>query len=132
VKEKEAMNVETWCLATRQKYSKDEKWRSSRLRFFCLDCQIDVVEEEHYCMLRRPVWRQTGLGPYDGVLCLDCIERRIGRRLTLADFLVAQKCDEMAGGFTRGELMLPDNWEWCQRLRGRSRGSRVWRAAQRR
>jgi len=56
----------------------------------CLDCDIDIHVIGHYCMLTAPVWAQTGLGPEGGLLCLDCIEARIGRPLRYTDF---RKCD---------------------------------------
>jgi hypothetical protein len=106
---KSGLNADKWVAATIGKYASDPVWEESRNRLYCLDCGLHVISEGHYCMLRTPVWRRTGLGPFDGVLCLDHIERRIGRRLRLNDFLIAKKSDE--GAFSRGEPMLPEIWE---------------------
>jgi len=68
-------------------------------------------------MLTDPVWAQTGLGPHDGLLCLDCIERRIGRLLRYTDF---RKCDtkgprSVTNAYRRaswgGPRMLPVAWK---------------------
>jgi hypothetical protein len=52
----------------------------------CRDCGLDVTAAGHWHMLLDSVWARTGLGPEDGVLCLPCIEKRLGRRLVYADF----------------------------------------------
>jgi hypothetical protein len=36
--------------------------------------------------VRAAVWKETGLGPMDGCLCIGCLEKRIGRRLRPKDF----------------------------------------------
>jgi hypothetical protein len=40
---------------------------------------------EYYSLL-DDVWKETGLGPRDGMLCIKCVEKRIGRRLKSTDF----------------------------------------------
>jgi len=87
----------------------------------CHDCGVDLHDIGHYCMLTNPVWRQTGLD--DGYLCLDCIERRIGRPLRYTDF---RRCD-VKGPRARTNLfrrahwgaarMLPRAWKFHLRLR---------------
>jgi hypothetical protein len=42
-------------------------------------------EDETY-MVRDKVWRAAGMGPWDGCLCVGCLEKRIGRRLRPKDF----------------------------------------------
>jgi hypothetical protein len=37
--------------------------------------------------VRHAVWKLTGLEPYGGCLCVDCLEKRIGRKLKPRDFL---------------------------------------------
>lgn len=56
--------------------------------FDCLDCGQDTGEfglNEYYAV-HNDVWAQTGLGPEDGLLCIGCLEQRIERQLTAADF----------------------------------------------
>ena len=49
----------------------------------CRDCKHDVP----LFMLRNDVWAMTGLEPTGGVLCRECVERRIGRALAPTDFV---------------------------------------------
>lgn len=42
-------------------------------------------EDEQY-MVRDKVWKQAGMEPYGGCLCVGCLEKRIGRRLKPKDF----------------------------------------------
>jgi hypothetical protein len=53
-------------------------------RFRCVDCGEDKPGE--YYGVLEDVWAASGLGPNDGMLCLACLERRIGHLLTEADF----------------------------------------------
>ena len=61
-----------------------EQARSGR-RFFCVDCGKNTLGGEYY-MVRDELWAASGLEPNDGMLCLACLEKRIGRLLTLEDF----------------------------------------------
>jgi hypothetical protein len=57
----------------------------SRKRFECVDCGIDTGKSNEYYMLRDEVWALTGLGPR-GMLCIGCVETKIGRKLHKSDF----------------------------------------------
>jgi hypothetical protein len=37
-------------------------------------------------IVRDSVWKQAGMEPWGGCLCIGCIEKRIGRKLTPRDF----------------------------------------------
>jgi hypothetical protein len=37
-------------------------------------------------MVHDHVWKAAGMEPYGGCLCVGCLEKRIGRRLTPANF----------------------------------------------
>ena len=53
----------------------------------CNDCSVNVIEAGDYWMLRPRIWRNTfGLGITDN-LCLACIERRLGRAITIGDVI---------------------------------------------
>jgi hypothetical protein len=41
-------------------------------------CEIYLVDEQ--------VWEKAGMKPMGGCLCIDCLEKRIGRRLNRTDF----------------------------------------------
>jgi hypothetical protein len=45
---------------------------------FHTDCEVYAV--------RNSVWKKAGMGPYDGCLCIGCLEARLGRRLKPKDF----------------------------------------------
>ena len=55
------------------------------LRFLCVDCGKDTHGGEYY-MVWDEVWEASGMTPDGGMLCLPCLERRIGRHLTPDDF----------------------------------------------
>lgn len=55
--------------------------------FLCHDCGIDVGElGEFVYTVTDDVWAATGLGPHDGLLCIGCLEARLGRRVGGDDF----------------------------------------------
>jgi hypothetical protein len=60
----------------------------NRNNWLCLDCGKNTFENnEDYYMLRNRLWRR--LVPREerhGMLCLACVEGRLGRPLTPADF----------------------------------------------
>jgi hypothetical protein len=52
-------------------------------RVDCVDCGVDTINAREYYIVRDEVWP---LDPCGGMLCVGCLEERIGRRLTPADF----------------------------------------------
>jgi hypothetical protein len=83
----------------------------------CLDCHVGIYQVGHFCMLTDPIWEKTGLGYLDGMLCLDCIEKRIGRPLRYTDF---RKCDSKGARSDTNHIrrktwgaarMLPIGWK---------------------
>jgi hypothetical protein len=59
--------------------------RSRRNDPRCLDCDVDTLEIGHFYMLRDDVWLEAN-PTVDGMLCIDCLETRLGRRLAPTDF----------------------------------------------
>lgn len=57
----------------------------SRKKFLCLDCKIDTGKAGEHYMLIDETWKLTGLGKI-GMLCIQDVETRIGRKLTPSDF----------------------------------------------
>lgn len=52
----------------------------------CKDCGKDTfVDDKDYFMVTHAVWAQHGVGA--GMLCMDCMEKRLGRKLVKADIL---------------------------------------------
>ena len=52
--------------------------------FLCVDCGEQTLLREYY-MVTREVWEQTGFVGHDGMLCVGCLEGRIGRPVTAGD-----------------------------------------------
>lgn len=52
--------------------------------FECIDCGIDTKAVNEYYMVQDELWEAHG--PVRGMLCIGCLEARIGRQLTPADF----------------------------------------------
>jgi hypothetical protein len=56
--------------------------------FECADCEVNTFQEpvgiSEYYMVLDPIWEEHGVGK--GMLCIGCLENRMGRELTPADF----------------------------------------------
>ena len=59
--------------------------RKDHPRFFCVDCDVDTYVNEHFYMLQDELWARIA-PDVDGMLCLDCAEKRLGRPLNSSDF----------------------------------------------
>jgi hypothetical protein len=66
-----------------------DRERNERVRFagICLDCRAQTLFAEYY-MVHEALWHQANPAA-DGMLCVGCLEERIGRMLTSADFIDA-------------------------------------------
>jgi hypothetical protein len=54
-------------------------------RYRCNDCSINVVTAGEFYMLKGEIWEgQLGLGLHDN-LCIGCLEKRLGRKVSLRD-----------------------------------------------
>ena len=60
--------------------------RGVKKRFRCIDCGKDTNLYGEYYMVADELWSAAGMVPFGGMLCLACLEKRIGRELTPADF----------------------------------------------
>lgn len=59
----------------------------NRFNFDCLDCKRSVQEMKEYSyMVSNEVWNNANLNSNAGVLCIKCLEKRLKRLLTSADF----------------------------------------------
>ena len=62
----------------------DEFWDD----FLCLDCKVSTLFTNEYYMVNDSLW--TAANPLDnGMLCVSCLEGRIGRELHSGDFIDA-------------------------------------------
>jgi hypothetical protein len=65
------------------------------VRTACADCGIGTITAGEYYMVHDAVWEQAWVGRRKWwyrhvsgteILCIGCLENRIGRKLTMADF----------------------------------------------
>ncbi len=68
------------------------KWRPVHLTH-CADCGVGTGTLGEYYMVKDDVWKQAWAGyrksypvPGQEILCIGCLERRIGRMLMKCDF----------------------------------------------
>lgn len=54
------------------------------MSFLCIDCHADTSKINEYYMLKNWLWKKIRGGRH--MLCLNCVENRLGRRLTSRDF----------------------------------------------
>ena len=57
----------------------------------CRDCGLDTVEDGEFYMVQDTVWplepnEVWPWEPQNSILCIGCLEHRLGRRLTSDDF----------------------------------------------
>lgn len=57
----------------------------SRKRFLCLDCGVDTGKIKEHYFVRDEIWLPA-VGSKQGMLCIEHLESRIGRRLIASDF----------------------------------------------
>ena len=66
-----------------------ETERAARLKeeraFHCLDCDVDTLAIREYYVVHDELWKRAN-PVIEGMLCIGCLERRLGRRLQLEDF----------------------------------------------
>jgi hypothetical protein len=69
-----------------------------------MDCGVDCSFETgigHFYTVHRHIWLSVAPGS-NGRLCLDCLQARLGRPLTVADFLATPL--EILSRFVSGAL----------------------------
>lgn len=54
--------------------------------FACVDCPDNTCDIDEYYMVHDHLWAEACMGPDDGMLCIGCLESRLGRRLVASDF----------------------------------------------
>lgn len=79
----------------------DEEIRND---FYCIDCHFDTLDGGEYYMVHNLIWLNAGMELDGGMLCIGCLERRLGFPLT-------------PGCFTDYPVNMPDNgWHKSDRL----------------
>jgi len=59
-----------------------------KAKFRCLDCRQDTSAMREFYFVHTELWLGA-VGSKDGMLCIGCLETRIGRELTSSDFTSA-------------------------------------------
>lgn len=84
--------------------------RTKRRELRCRDCRVDVAAIDHWYMVHNAVWAAAGGSEGHGrdYLCLDCLEKRLGRPLLNGDFKPtdADNCEHWSGL----DRMYPRSW----------------------
>jgi hypothetical protein len=57
----------------------------SRRKWRCLDCGVDTGKTHEHYFVKSQVWMQAHHS-IRGMLCVGCLENRLGRRLKKDDF----------------------------------------------
>lgn len=60
--------------------------QTNHKNFLCIKCGKDTWDE--YYMLYSRIWKRVN-PKVKGMLCIDCVEARLGRKLTKKDFTKA-------------------------------------------
>lgn len=70
---------------------KNQCW--AHLGFKCLDCGVCTMHipdgkyfYTEYYMVHGALWEEAKVGGDEGMLCIGCLESRLGRELNAADF----------------------------------------------
>lgn len=66
--------------------------------FNCIDCGFNTMTE--YYMVHNALWAEAGMKPDGGMLCIGCLEDRLGRTLTMNDFTDAPVNHGYAEGYS--------------------------------
>lgn len=77
---------------------------SSRKKFHCLDCKVDTGKIGEHYMLKDSVWFKVHSSNV-GMLCIGCLERRLGRQVTKQDFNDSHVNRMASGKFISQRLM---------------------------
>jgi len=57
----------------------------SRAKWKCLDCRVDTGHIGEHYFINTSTWLAI-VGSNKGMLCIGCLETRLGRKLNRADF----------------------------------------------
>jgi len=57
----------------------------ARKKWLCLDCGVDTGKIGEHYFVSTPIWMSI-VGTNKGMLCIGCLEKRLGRKLVPSDF----------------------------------------------
>jgi len=52
----------------------------------CKDCGVDIWKLQEYYMVSDACWKRSGMKPRGGMLCIGCLESRLGQKLKAINF----------------------------------------------
>lgn len=58
---------------------------NSRRRFLCVDCGVDTGKAHEFYFVDTKLWLSV-MPSINGMLCVGCLEKRLGRQLRASDF----------------------------------------------
>jgi hypothetical protein len=65
---------------------KRKKHSTGDNNWYCKECDKDCfIDDKDYYMVKHEIWSKVGVGK--GMLCMDCIETKIGHKLTKDDII---------------------------------------------
>lgn len=59
--------------------------RLSKIDSKCMDCKIETMRNNNYYMIHNELWNKFATADGKGFLCVECLEKRMGRKLTKED-----------------------------------------------
>lgn len=59
--------------------------KNSRSKFICLDCKVDTGKISEHYFVKDKIWLSV-VNSNKGMLCIKCLEKRLGRKLSSKDF----------------------------------------------
>ena len=109
----------------------------SKKDFVCVDCGIDTIKNpKDYYMVTTEVWNKHGLGgsfdleegwgnddPENGMLCMKCLETRIGRKIKFEDLMPCEV--NLLNPYTFKIIEKKYNEEKRNQQRGNKRNTRI-------
>ncbi len=54
--------------------------------FKCVDCGVNTNDINEYYMVHDHIWHSVDMASDGGMLCIGCLEERLGRQINAADF----------------------------------------------
>jgi len=65
----------------------DNRTRAEKKHWRCLDCGKDcMTDDKDYYMIQNDLWMKL-VGSHNGMLCMDCLEARLGHKLRKEEIL---------------------------------------------
>lgn len=102
---------------TKENWLADKKYfkNTKKSLWKCMECHINTFASGHYYMLKDNLWKQITSNYFKGhlhekgMLCLNCVEKRLGRKLQEEDF----------------DLTIPINWDIIKKLNNRNKDGTI-------